>query len=116
MPAVLVDHVVAGDLAEPEVERHDRVAEVFGQPLVGLEQDLLHDVAGVDPPRQGVVEPQADHPPQGLAVPLPEAFGRLGVVPADALQEHLRLRRVGPHRLAPPVLSLLWSSRVDLPV
>ena len=33
VPPVLVDHVVAGELTEPEVKRQGRVAEVLGEPL-----------------------------------------------------------------------------------
>ncbi len=96
--AILIDHMVAGDLAEPEVKRQCWIAKVVGKPLIGLEQDLLDDVAGVDPTGQRVVESQADHAPQGRAVPLPESFRRLGIVLLDALQKYLRFNRVGPHR------------------
>ena len=52
VPAVGVDDPVGRDLPQPEMERQRRVAEVVGQPLVGLEQHVLHDVAGVDPARE----------------------------------------------------------------
>ena len=67
-------------------EGERRAAQVVVQPGVRLEHDLLHHVAGVDPADQGVVEPQPDHPPQGTAVLLPEAFHRAGVVLFDAPQ------------------------------
>ena len=68
MPPVCVDDMVLRDLAQPEVERHRRVAEILRQPLAGLEQHVLHDVAGIDATRHRLVEPQADHPPQGRPV------------------------------------------------
>ena len=80
MPPVRVDDVVLSDLTEPEVERHHRVAEILGQPLAGLEQDVLDDVTGVNPAGHRLIEPQPDHPPQRRPVSLPELTGRRGIL------------------------------------
>ena len=97
--AVLVNHPVARDLAEPEVERHGRVAEVIGQAAARLDQDVLHDVARVDPAADRVVEPEVDHPPQRFAVPLPEPIGRgKGRRRREAVEQDAGRVGVGPHR------------------
>jgi hypothetical protein len=76
MPPVLVDHVVTGDVAKPEVERHRGIAQVFRQTLIGFEEHLLNDVARVDSAFDRAVEPVKDHPPERFAVPLPEPLRR----------------------------------------
>jgi len=52
MPAVRVDDAVLRQMPQPEMERHGRRAQVFVEPLIGLEQHVLHDVAGIDPAGQ----------------------------------------------------------------
>ena len=76
VPPVLVDHRVARDLADPEVERHRRVAQVLIQPLARLDQDVLDDVTGIDPAPQRAIEAELDHPPQRCAIRLPEPLRR----------------------------------------
>ena len=72
MAAVGVDQAVAGDVPQPEMKRHRRVfvaaIEVLGQPAVGFDQHVLHNVAGVHAALDHAVHPQVDHPPQRLAV------------------------------------------------
>ena len=52
MPAMGVDHAVAGQVPQPELKRHAGRFEVVGQPAVRFDQHILHDIAGVDPPLQ----------------------------------------------------------------
>ena len=89
VPAVGIDHLVASDLPQPEVKRQRRVPQVFTQPLAGLQEHVLDDVAGIDPPAQRLVQPQPDHPPEGRAVAFPEFVrgGRVGLL--NLLQEPL---------------------------
>ncbi len=65
----------------------DRVPQVVSQPLARLDQDILDDVAGIDPASHRAIEPQVDHPPQRGAMPLPEPLRGVGVVRRDALEQ-----------------------------
>ena len=91
MPPVCIDDVIPRDLAQPEMKRQHRVAEILAQPLAGLDQHVLDDVAGIDATGYGLVQPQADHPPQGRPVPLPELVGRRGIGLRNPVQQVLRL-------------------------
>jgi hypothetical protein len=83
MPAMLVDQVIASDLAEPEIERHRRIAKVIAKPLIRLDQDILNDVGGIHAPGQGVIETEANHPAKRFSVSFPQPVGRLGVALLD---------------------------------
>lgn len=56
VPAMLIDDVVTRNLAEPEVERKDRVLQILRKPLVRLEQHFLNDVAGINPSTKRAIE------------------------------------------------------------
>ena len=60
VPAVRVDDAVLRQVPQPQVERHVRLLQVLGQPLVGLDEHVLNDVGGVHAARDGRVEPQVD--------------------------------------------------------
>ena len=49
------------------MERHHGVAKIIVEPLIRFQEDILNDVAGINPPRQDRVETQIDDPPQGFA-------------------------------------------------
>jgi hypothetical protein len=59
---------LAGEVPEPEERRHPGVGEVLGLPLVDVEERLLEDVRGIDPPLEAPVQPQSDHPTQPVVV------------------------------------------------
>src|SRR5262249_28423707 len=63
---------------------------------------VLDDVAGVDAGRQGGVEAQVDHAPQGLAVDVQQAVDRPGLALAGLGEQVLRVGVVAPH--GPPLL------------
>jgi hypothetical protein len=84
MSAVLVDHVVASDLAKPEVKRHQRVTKIFAEPLVRLEEHFLNDVARVHPTPECVIEPETDHSSKRLAMALPERIRCVSALALDA--------------------------------
>ena len=70
--------------------------------LADIEIRLLEHVGGIDPAREPAVEPQADHPPQPIAIAVEErGQGRL-VAGQGALEEDLVVVccRIG-HRSAP---------------
>ena len=77
--------------------------EVVGQPAARLEHHLLDHVAGVDPTAHRAVEPQADHPPERLAVPLPEPPLGRRVGPGDAVEE-VRVSAGSGHMVGPDSL------------
>ena len=108
VPPVRVDQVVAGDLPEPEVERQGRVGRgtpaAAGWPGAGR------------PGRRRWRRPAAPGPGRGAGRPsaagAPDAAPRAAASAAasssgDALQQCLRLARVGPHRVG--------QSRVRIP-
>ena len=98
-----VGQPLAGDQPEPEVERHRRgVAGVVGDPLADVEIRVLEHVGRIDPAREPAVEPQADHPPQPVAIAVEErGEGRL-ITGQGAAEEKTRVvaHRIG-HRSAP---------------
>ena len=101
--AMDVGQPLAGDQPEPEVERHGRgVAGVLGEPLADVEIGLLEDVGRIDPAGEPAVEPQADHPPEPLAIAVEERGQRRLVAGQGAAEEKIRVvaRRIG-HRSAP---------------
>jgi hypothetical protein len=100
MAAVGIDEAVAGHVPQPELERHRRVGEVVAEPAVGLEHDVLNDVAGIDAPLHDAVHPPIDHPPDGVAVAGKEAIDGVVVPLADAVEEDLRRWAIPPWRSA----------------
>ena len=97
MAAVRVDDAVLRQAAQPEVERHRRIAEIFGEAFARFEEDVLHDVAGIDARRNGAVEAEADHPPHRLAMPGEQLIDGAGVAALGLLNQFLRSRGFGPH-------------------
>ena len=99
--AVHVDDAVAGQLPQPEVERHVPVRQEPVQPLVRLQQHVLHHVAGVHAALHLAVQPHPHQPFQAAAVLVHQ--GVAGVVPLRAGvplrvgQQALGLVGVGPH-------------------
>ena len=82
------------DQPEPEVERHGRgVAGVLGNPLADVEIGLLEHVGRIDPAGEPAVEPQADHPPQPVAIAVEERGQRRLVAGHGALDKDPGRRR-----------------------
>ena len=90
-----VGQLLAGDQPEPEVERHRRGSRAYSaQPLADVEVGVLEDVGGIDPAREPAVEPQADHPPQPVAIAVEQrGQGRL-VAGQGALEKKPGRRRL----------------------
>jgi hypothetical protein len=91
VPAVGVDEPVAGHVPQPELEGHRRVGEVVAEPAIGLDEHVLHDVAGVDPPLHHPIHPPVDHPPDRIAMPRQKVVDRRRVPATDAVEQHERL-------------------------
>ena len=85
------------------MERHGLgIAGVIANSLADVEIRLLEYVGGVDPAREPVVQPQADHPPQPIAIAVEErSQGRL--VAGQSAQDEVDLGVVGRigHQSAP---------------
>jgi hypothetical protein len=60
MPAMGVDDPILGQVPKPKVKRHGRILQIFRQPLIRFEQNVLDNVAGIDPPSQHWIEPKVD--------------------------------------------------------
>jgi hypothetical protein len=71
--AVKVEELLSGQEAKPDEWGHLGRPEVLRQPLRGLEEHLLDDVRWVQPGLEAVIEAQADHALQPLAVPHEDA-------------------------------------------
>jgi enediyne biosynthesis protein E4 len=67
MPAMRVDDPILSQVPQPKMERHRRVLQIFGQPLVCFEQNILNDVAGIDATGEHRIEPEVNNLPQRLA-------------------------------------------------
>jgi hypothetical protein len=98
-----VGQPLAGDQAEPEVERQGRgIAGVLGDPLADVEIGLLEDVGRIVPAGEPAVQPQADHPAEPLAMAVEERGQRRLIAGQGATEEKIRVvaHRIG-HRSAP---------------
>ena len=68
------------------MKRQPRLAEVVGQPAIGLDERILHDVACIDPPSHAAVHPRRDHPPQRFPMTIEQAVDGRGVSPTGGVQ------------------------------
>jgi hypothetical protein len=57
----------------------------------------LHDIAGIDAPGNGLIEPQIDHPSQSRPVAFPKRFGSRWISLCHARQQALSLASIRPH-------------------
>ena len=80
------------------IERQRPVAQVGVEGAVGLDQDLLHDIGGVDPRGQDRVHSHGDHPTEPRLVPGQQGLAGRVVPLRGPLDQFLRLRRLGIHR------------------
>ncbi len=69
MTSVRVDQSVESDAPEPSVKGNRAVARVLLHTPTRLDENLLHDITGVDARRQRGIEPQLDDPAQSVPVP-----------------------------------------------
>ena len=92
---MLLQQPLAGDVPQPEEERHRRILAILGQPPAGLQHRVLDDVRGVDPPLEPAVEAQRDHAPQAVAMPGQQLAPRLLVTLERAVDQALRLDVTG---------------------
>jgi hypothetical protein len=68
MAAMLLQQPLAGEVSQPEEERHRRVLAKLCQAATGVQHRLLDDIRRVNPPLEAAVEAQRHHSPQ--AVPM----------------------------------------------
>jgi hypothetical protein len=96
-----VDQLITGDLPEPELKRHERTAQVFGEAQARLEQNTLHHIAGVFTSSQRPIQSHGDQPAQGLAMRSQQPIDGGPVVARSVLEHGLSFSRVRPHRSVP---------------
>lgn len=101
MPAVHVDQPVFRELPQPEMKRHRAALDEVIQSLTGFEQDILHDVAGIDSGRNRSVQPHLDHLSHGVPVPLHQFVDGGRFTLAGVLQQLSSLFRIRPHPINP---------------
>ena len=97
MAAVGIDDPIAGDMPEPQMERHRRITQIVLQPAIGFYQDILHHVADVDPLLDPLVKPHLHQPANGGPVAIHQAVDRLCVAALDILEQLLGLVGFGPN-------------------
>ena len=100
MTTVRIDELILGELPQPQMEREPRILHVIGQPLAGFQQDILDDVAGVNPLRDHPIHPQLDHLTQRLAMPLHQLVDGGRFAPFGPDQQFVSFRRIRPHGVA----------------
>jgi hypothetical protein len=81
--AMSIDNPILGDLPYPKVERNRRVIDVIHEPTIGLDQNVLHDIAYVEPLHDSLIESDCNHPTQGVTVPAEEFLDRVLLSLAD---------------------------------
>lgn len=96
MLAVHVDDAVFGQVPQPQVKGQPGIGEVIAEPLIGFEEHILHDVAGIDTAGDGAIKPQPHHLPQRIAVPIEQLIHGQWIAATGARQQLLRLGRIGP--------------------
>jgi len=87
MAAVGVDEPVAGHVPQPKAKRHRRILEIFPQPAIGLDQDILNDIAGVNSPLDELVHAMVDEPPDRRAVTIEQAVDGVAVSLSHPLEQ-----------------------------
>ena len=97
MPAMRVDDPILGQVPQPQVKRHRRVLQILGQPLIGFEQHILNDVAGIDAASQHGVEPQVDDLPQRLAELAEQSVDGRGLAASGVVEQSSGFLVVRPH-------------------
>ena len=61
-------------------------------------EDILHDVAHIDPPLNSLVEPKLHHSSQRIAMPVHQAVDRVLVATLGIGEQILRFFRIRPHK------------------
>ena len=97
VPTMHVDQPVLCELPQPQVKRHGRVFDVITHPLARFEQDVLHNIAGVDARGNSPIQSHIHHFAKGFTVAVHEVIdcGRLAVPRCG--EQLSRLFRIRPH-------------------
>ena len=72
------------------MKRHHGIVEIALEPTVGLDHDILHNIAGINAALHSPIHPQIDHPPQRLAVPFQQPVKSLGIALASLIEQLMR--------------------------
>jgi hypothetical protein len=91
-----IDDTVFCDLANPKMKGDRGGLDVFDESSVCLDQDILNNVAHVDPLSQPLVEPHGDHPAQRIPMSVEEFFDRLRFALSDIDQKFCSCLALGP--------------------
>lgn len=67
VPPMGIDDSILGHVPQPKRKRHPRIAEIVLNSAVRVEENLLHDVAGIFAACELAIKPQIDRPPQRIA-------------------------------------------------
>jgi len=85
--AMGVNEPVASHVAQPELEWHRGIGEIIAETAVGLDQHILHDIAGIDPPLDHPVHAQMNHPLDRFPVAFQEAIDCVSIPPSGPVQQ-----------------------------
>ncbi len=94
--AMGINQPVPRHLTQPEMERHGGILEVIGKPAVSIDENFLHDIAGIDSSTNALIETHCDHTSQRIAMTVQQLAGGRGITLARSGQQGLRFRGVRP--------------------
>jgi hypothetical protein len=97
MAAVQGDQVLAGQLAQPGIERQRPLAQVAVELAAGLHEHFLHHVGRIDARRQAAVEQIGNHLAQAQPMASEQPIAGAGVAFAGLLQQLLGVGLSGRH-------------------
>ena len=98
MPAIHVDHSIFCQLPQPQVKWQPGIGQVVLQSRIRLQQDVLNDVAGIDPPSNPTIQPQLNHFAKRRSMPFEQPVDGGAITCPGTRQQVLCDSMFGPDR------------------
>ena len=99
------------------MKRQFACGEIFAQPATGVDEHILHDVAGVNAALHLPIEPQLHHASQSRAVTFEQPVNSRGISLTGPVEQFDGLRSVGPHSRAtggsPRIGGMSWNDKLS---
>lgn len=76
---------------------HPRILQVIGEPAIGFDEHVLHDIADVQTALDAPIESHLHEAPQRLAMAIEQSVHGCRIATFDLFQQVLRVFLVGPH-------------------
>jgi hypothetical protein len=97
VPPMRINNPVLGHVPEPKCEWHLWVVQIVAEPAVRVEQDFLHDVAGILAAHQLRIEAQLDSAMQRFAAIGEELVKRAVIAGANLVEQGIHTLWIRPH-------------------